>query len=304
MSLRVNPGAQSGTFTNRISYMSVGEFIAAPTSLDLSQLVQGGTFEQQREALAGVLSRASAIADNYCQMTLAATQDTQSSWPFIRQSPAGWPTISLSCSYAPVLELVSCLVGYDPVNAVPVLQGSGVTFGVSTINVPIVPFTQWGQSRVYAEWTYVNGWPHSFLAANAVPGDTELVLGGEMGNPAAPPVGIYAGTQLTIYQDASNETVQVAPGYSGGSTVPLVAPIRGTYSTADYPNLTTVTALPPDIRQAVISLATALIKARGDGAVVLSTLLAPSASPGIDVGSQQLDLAMARTILQPYRRPM
>jgi len=296
------------TYLNRSSYVSISEYQDAPTAMDTSQLVINGTAKQQREALAGVLDRASSVVDTHCLQVLAATEQTQTQVCIPRGG-----MISLVCWYKPVLALTSLELGATPSTIGPVEPNgiSDVWFGVGTINAP-----SWiasggrvstdqpsvGGGSLFARWSYVNGYPHTTLAADAAAGDTDIVVAGPVGAPSDGPHGFFPGSQLQIGDGASYETVVVADSYVSGTTIPLVSPLTRDYVLPTEPNTITVSGLPPAIRQATISVATALIKTRGNAAMVLSNLTSPQFEPTLSNAGVDQDLALARGLLAPYRR--
>ena len=291
--LAVNP--QDATYLNRTAYISISEYIAAPTAMDTTQLVVGGTADQQAQALAGVIDRASSAVDVFCRQVLAATYATQSQWCVVKTS--GY--ISLVCTQKPVLELTSLSMGPDPSSIAAVTAPSNVSFGTGVISLqPSI-----NGSNVFSEWTYVNGWPHTQLAVDATAGATSITVAGTPTAPTGGPLGIYPGTTLNIYSGPSAETIAVASTYTGGNVIPLVSPLVNSYSVPPSPDVISVSGLPPAVRQATISLTTAFIKNRGDAALILNDLNAPSQMQSMtkDADGSE-DIALAKDLLAPFRR--
>jgi len=298
------------TYLNRSSYASISEYQDAPTAMDTSQLVVNGTAKQQRQALAGVLDRASSIVDTYCRQVLAATEQTQTQACNVR---GGW--VSLVCLTKPVLALMALELGNSPSGLSPI-EPSGladVWFGVGVINVPAWTASGGGVSvnqpgpitaggSLFARWTYVNGWPHTTLTEPALEGDTEIVVSGPPSDPSGTPKGVFPGSQLQIGDGASYETVVVADTYVDGPTLPLVSPLTRAYVLPVSPDTITVSGLPPAVRQATISIATALIKTRGNAAMVLTNLSSPQFEPTLASAGIDQDLSLARGLLAPFRR--
>ena len=105
-----------------IPYVSVDDYSNAPTSVDTSQLIPGGTAQANLVELGNVIRRASSWADNLCYQILAATLDTQSTPGAVLVKEDG--LIQLVCDFWPVLEVDSLSVGNRPTR-LGALIGSG-----------------------------------------------------------------------------------------------------------------------------------------------------------------------------------
>jgi len=290
------------SYTNRVPYISVAEFMAAPTGLDLSNLVQGRDGVSQNTALQELIARASARADNYCfgaYGTLCATVNTEPGQ--IRADRQGFYRVNPR--YWPILAINSFSVGTSPGNLQPVplssatcwIEESGFVITQGAINsVTVIGPIQFGAggtpgSRVFAEWTYVNGWPNLFLAADAAQGASSIVS-------SVVPEGVFPGTVLNIWDPPNDEPITVGAGYTVGSTtIPLVNPLVSAHSAG-----VNVSALPQTVKQAVIYLVTSSIRERGE----VGFTLGPEGAPQeVQRGSsaQSEDEALAYDLLDPFR---
>jgi hypothetical protein len=291
-----------------VPYISLADYASAPTAVDTTALIPGGSVQGNLVELGNVIRRASAWADNLCFQILAATLDTQME-SGVRVRNDG--TVHVACDFWPVLELDSFLAGPSPSTMSAVTQTADIWLkGRKVLVVPV-----YGQSanpsnslafpgpllpghRAYCQWAYWNGWPHSMLAATTVKTATSLVLQTALPQAAA-------GQTLMIWDGASTEPVQVAASFTGGKTVPLAAATVFDHTLPTLPTTPgsiTVTALPDDVRQAVISLTSALIKTRGAESYEMASIgQEPSKSDLIEGGGLE-DLAVAVDLLGKYQR--
>lgn len=289
-----------------VAYVSNSQFKFAPTALDTANLVPGGTLAQQEQSLADVLARASAWADRYCFGTdpaakgasLAATMSVQSA---AVRAHGGY--LKLVCDYKPILSVIGIDVGIDAssVQSVGASAASRLMFGRRTIYVPasaMVPpaGTLPGMpASTYVVWSYVAGYPHTSLAGSALAGGTAITVAPTDG--ASGVLGIFPGTQLHIVDGANTETVTVT---NVAGTVLTVSPLAFTHTAPAAPDFLPVTTLPAEVVQAVMLLASVLIKARGDNSLVLASLTEPNAVQQ-SAGDEFTDLSLARRMLAPYR---
>ena len=294
-----------------VSYISIAEYLSAPTSVDTSQLYVGGTTGENLDELANVIGRASDWANGICYQILAATLDTETdSGVYVRHDG----TVRARCSFWPFRELDSFSVGRVPSRMDPIIEPSdvwldgrkvlGVNVGGVTSNARSSDvFALYGAvrpgSRVYIQWSYWNGWFHSTLASAPSVGATSLTLTTTLPQSAA-------GVSLTIPDAANTETVQVASTFTGGTVIPLANPTVYAHPSSGnsitLPQSITVTELPPKIRQATISLTSCLIKTRGTQAEVMPSIgQAPNQSALIQSGGLE-DYQAAVDLLEVYRR--
>lgn len=303
----------TATLFRRTPYISPGEYKQAPTAVATGNLVPGGGQGDQESELAAVISRASGWADEICfhqaAGTLAASLGTESAW--VRPKPNG--ELVLVCNYKPILQVSGLALGPGPQNIANLgsSEAQAITIQGTTIRVPSSELPE-GQSfggtptasngRVWVVWTYVSGFPHSYLAATAAQHTTAITLA-----PAEPGgatlYGVYPGTQLTIHDEASTEVVVVEA--VEGLTLKLKGSLAYEHKVPPAPNTIRVSAIPWAVEQAVISLTSSLIKRRGTRAMQM-----PS-TPGGKAGGQQeaqpgggSDEKLARALLRPFTIPV
>lgn len=278
-----------------LPYISNTQYQFAPTAMDTNSLKPGGTPEESQQSLADVIRRASRWADSICfgadpsskGVSLAASLSVESVRTRIKAGE-----LRLICDYRPILEVVGIDIGIDPSNVATI----GPTMAGQTVikrRTIVVPFgtnrvfgrqgdspgwvpTGLGSGGVYAVWSYVNGYPHTALAASVTEGATTCVvrstdgLGGVWG--LYPASGAFPGSGLTIINGGLTETVfvqSVAP--NGNTTTLTTTPFANAHDLPDSPDFLPATTIPEDVQQAVISLTTMLIKTRGIRALIMPT---------------------------------
>lgn len=294
----VVPAPNVTTYASRSIYVTPSEFKAAPTGVDVSQLVPGGTTQQQAAALVMQLQRASAVADKICRKVLGATMDTQAGYYRVQNDPALGPVIKVPLNFTPIIAVAGVNVGSTPSRMAAVTDLTNLWISNKAVTVPIGgtgPSTFLRPTgKQYATVTYLNGWANTTLSANANPNATAITVTAALG--------IMPGQQLNLMNTNNSEIVTVDPAYipSNAATnvlVPLTAPLVGTYAAAD-----TVTAMPQEIKQAVILIAKSLIKTRGSESIVIaSTTSQPEHIQGVESGVTS-DMEMAEYLLSDYVR--
>ena len=281
------------TYASSEPYITVEEFLAAPTGTDLTQLVPGGDPQTNRDALWGVIQRASSEADLVTRQVLAATIDVQTS------PPDGWRAqlrgsrvvLEVATAFTPIVNVQSVTIADDtnPTQVTPLPDLSGIRLGRKIVTIPVN--ARMG-TRFWGEVTYTNGWFNSALNMDADAGDAVIT--------PADVLGLYSGLQFQVYDTmfSLSEVCQVAASYVPGSpVVPLTAPLRASHAAG-----TACSSLPAAVRQAVISLTSSLIKRRGGEAIMLSSMndqpmRVEQGEPGMTADEQ-----LARRLLQPFMR--
>jgi hypothetical protein len=270
----------TSTLFRRTPYISPEEYMQAPTAVAVSNLVPGGTKGAQEAALAAVIMRASDLVDTLAfhraDGTFAASPSTESGWV----TPKPNSSLALICNYKPILEVDAVALGTGANSSMRNIGQQGAEN--LTIDGPIIYlqsacFGSYGPAtffpsgptingKIYAVWTYVNGFPHVPLAAEAKAGKSVLTVGPS--NPGGSVAfGIYPGTQLTIHDGESTEVIVVSS--IEGLTLTLTAPLLYTHKVPTLPGSIRVSAVPWSIEQATISLVSYLIKRRGSRAMIL-----------------------------------
>jgi hypothetical protein len=201
----------------------------------------------------------------------------------------------------PILEINSFLAGPMPsqMAAVSTTIFPDIWTDDNVIEIPVYAVT--GQrmsaygpgSRIYVQYQFVNGYPNTLLANAPIQGATSLITQSALG--------IYPGSQLTIYDFGATETVIVAPNYIGGiglssTTIPLVSPLLFGHAIG-----TSVSGLPATAKKAAILAVSGHIKTRGGGGLVMDAVSEDRVSKeeGGEAGGLQ-DLAMAAAMLRTF----
>jgi hypothetical protein len=111
------------------------------------------------------------------------------------------------------------------------------------------------------------------------------------------PIGLTAGTVVTIYDGASTEQVVVSPSYAYGSTtVNITSTLKYTHASG-----VAVGNMPQAVKQAAILITTDFLKVRGDNSLTMAVTTRASSGPSVQsiVGS---DIELAKQLLSPFRR--
>jgi hypothetical protein len=281
-------------------YLTIAEYKQAPTSIDVDNLVSYSTDPAVQNAeLANVIARASSWIDTYCNQVLAATTTTERQR--LRMSPDGY--IKVHPDYWPVVAVTSFSYGATPNGLATYPDLSQAWIEKQSI---VVPWTagnmNWssagplnlgmaGQPRgtVFCEYTYVNGYANTTLAASSSAGASSITV--------ADSTGIVPNSKLTIYDGLNTENVTVSSTYTPGSTTVTLA--RNAVNA--HSSGVCASALPPAIKQAAILATTAFLKVRGDSSLTMAVTDSVSSSKS---GSQYTgeDLALAEELLKPFRR--
>jgi len=282
------------------SYLTLQEYKSAPTAIDYSNLVAGGTSAQQDAELAAVIQRASSFIDIYVNQPLIAQNFTEQSRTRINQE--GF--LILSPDYNNVVALNSLSYGVVPTNMVTVPAASLLNCWFEKSQI-IYPLSQLGltyssqgplsfgfppstRSRIYASFNYTAGYCNG-LISTATAGQTSFTM--------IDPIGLTAGTVVTIYDGASTEQVVVSPTYTyGSSTVNITTPLAYTHASG-----VSVGNMPQAIKQAAILVTTDFLKVRGDNSLTMAVTTRANSGPSVQdiIGS---DLALAKELLAPFRR--
>lgn len=288
-------------------YITPGEYRTAPTGVDTSNLVKGNPSGTEA-MLYDIVSRASSWADVICGQSLSARTDTyQGRYTVDRDGNA-----TIFPRFFPIIEVTAFAYGTQPNNLTALTDLSNVWVEETEFQVPMGYGTwsssgplQFGQgprpgAKVRALYSYVAGFPNTYLASTALAGATSIVV--------RDPTGILPGkTQLTIFDGAQTETVTADATYTiGSATVALAAPLA-------YPHAApgvSVSGLPPFVKQAVILLCSTLIQTRGAVALIapaVSGLSSRYTQSGSQLSRAQRipaddNVSIACDLLTPLRR--
>lgn len=281
-----------------IPYLTLEEYKNAPTAIDLDNLVFNSQDPDVQDAeLTNVIARASSWVDTYCNQVIGATLETEQQRS--RVSTDG--SIRFHPRFSPVVALTDFNYGY-PTNMASLGDCSVAWIEDEEIIIPNLQLGNWTSqgplsfgsynggpsNQVFLKYTYVAGYTNTVIVT-AVAGASSLTV--EDGT------GITVGQMLTIYDGMNTEHVTVANTYVFGSTtVPLVRVL-----VSDHLPGTSISALPPAIKEAAILITTAFLKVRGDSSMTMQVTTLPGSSvPGADKYGEEL--ALASRLLSSYRR--
>jgi hypothetical protein len=294
-------------------YLTVAELLNAPLGLALRSVPAVGatgpgavTGQQTYEELTNVILRASALADSYCQQVLGATADSEEKWTesglagidqrgYLWVHTDYWPVLAVSAfQYAPPSVGAACWTAVAP---------SDLILFRERIVYPSA-FSQRGTPPLRVQYTYLNGWPATLLTGPAAVGATGL--------PVADAAGMVGGTRLTVADQGNTEQVTVAAGWqplSGPATVTLATatqfahtPVFRPATAPAQPYDIGVTALPADVKQAVLLICKELVEVRGANALVMGRAGGIGGTvPAVAAATEQVPLA-AQHVLDHYRR--
>jgi len=282
-----------------IPYLTLEEYKAAPTAIDLDNLVfDSQDPEVQDNELRNVIARASSWMDTFCNQVLGATVETEQQRS--RISTDG--SIRFHPRFSPIVALTTFNYGY-PTNMASLGDCSIAWIEDQEIIIPNANLGNWTSqgplsfgsynggpsNQVFLNYTYVAGYTNTTLAVASVVGATSVTV--------ANGTGIIAGQILPIYDGMNTELVTVASTYTFGSTtVPLTRALVNAHAIGS-----SFSALPPAIKQAAILVTTAMLKVRGDSSMTMMVTTQPTMStPGSDRFSDEMKIAA--DILQTYAR--
>jgi len=278
-------------------YLTVAEYKQAPTSVDVDDLVGGGSMALNDVELGNVLARASSWIDTHCNQVLAATEDTET----LRGRASRDGFLRIHPRYSPVVAVTSASFGSNPqaMQSLDVttawIEDASVVFPLIASNASFLGPIQF--SRIYqplAEQfisiTYVNGYANSLVASNVNAAVSSL--------PVTDIVGFYPGQRFALYDGVSSEQCVVASTFAVGSgpgSVTLASPLQYAHNAG-----VSASALPPAVKQACIYMTNVILKSRGNAALTIQRI-----EIGQYTGNNPIvanDYSMACDLLKPFRR--
>lgn len=297
MTAAINPTTHKGS----TPYLTNQEFLNAPTSLDIDNLVFNSSDpDVQASELTNVIQRASSWCDVYCNQVLGATSETENQRTritpdgYIKIHPRYWPVIAVTDLWYgnPSTQLYQASdVSQCWVEDQQILYPYAQMPSMMTSQGPLqFGFPSYSGSQVYVKYTYINGYANTTIVTAVQSTSVITVKEG---------FGITAGMQLKIYDGMYSEYVTVADTYVFGSkTVPIVDPLDYNHEAG-----VSISALPPAVKEACILVTSAFIKVRGDSSMTMSIGSSPSAYATSNIPADIAgDLNMAMNLLKPFRR--
>ncbi len=281
----------SPTYVSRTPYLTSAEYQAAPTGVNVGQLVPGGTTQQNAEALKQTIAQASSAVDEFCLQIIAATLDTQAGSYRVQRDGV----LKIPLDNTPIIQVSDVKVGIVPGSLVSLTDLSQVWIDKKVITVPIntVAFSPTSgmlgsTSSMYAVTSYVSGYANCLLMAAVSIGATSFTVDS--------PLGILPGMTVSIYDPANSEQVSVLS--VSGNVVTVNTPFQFAHAVG-----VAVSTLPPAVKEAAILLTTVLIKTRGNDSFVMPMLGSePSQMTKLDAGSGGPEMSLAMKLLAPHRR--
>ena len=272
------------TYATRTPYITVAEFLATPTALEVEDLIPGAEEEAQTQALTDAISRASSWVDRICHQILACTVDIQPGR--YRIDRRGFVRVPLK--YNPVLEVSAVSVGLRASQMVALTDLSDVELYEYSVEVPVLPAqlpSGYGGynvgDKLITNITYVNGWVNTLVSGSTGSGSSTL--------PVTSTLGIYPGTSFTVYDGINTEPLVASSSYVPG-TSPIA--LAGVTQFAHNQGVS-VSNLPPGAKAATVLLAATLIQTRGNDALVLDTTDTPKKVEGETVANAtDIDIAI------------
>jgi hypothetical protein len=292
-------------------YVSVAEFRTAPTWLDSQDLVPGGNQGAQDDELSNVLLRASAWADNYCELRLGAHTVVEQT----RARPDRDGLLYLTPSNFPVRSVTALGYGCSPqdMTLLPSLSQTwvedsrGIVISLLPFSAQFIGSLQFGpvprpDAELFIQYSYVAGYANTTLASPATGGASSITVKDATGfmAPATGIIGTLAGSTARIWEPGVEEAVTVASGYTAGNTtIPLTSPLANAHTAGAV-----VSEFPAEVRQAIISYAVALLMREdvtGDEPWP-GTPFGPSARMSKEGGKAGGLLEHAWSLLEKYKR--
>jgi hypothetical protein len=264
-----------------VPYITVAELKRAPIFGQLKQLVPNSSDADRDAELARIIARATGMINGEVNQNLAATHDFEIGQVVVADT--GDLRIHTRCS--PIVAVESIAVGPTATSLVPLTDLSSIVIDPWRITVPRGAGF-WGppRARVWASWSYINGFPVTTLTQPANAGDTTITV--------ADSTGILAGQTLLTIQDG-NWLEQLVPTAVNGTvlTVPELT----------YPHAVGVgvSDLPEDIKEATLLLISRLHDTWSLTMNVISMDGGGSKKPPAGPARALCDAAV---MLAPYRR--
>lgn len=314
-------------------YISPSTLIAAPTGIDFTTIpdVDSSPAQQNAEQW-NLCMRATSMADQYCGQLLRASIDVEvlhgPDYRVIVGPAAGggwasnyWGTYGSNAralmSRWPIVAVNSVRVAPNGVwprtwTTLPagMFEPESPPWGLFNSSAPsddayggqailIAPgYVNWclGRNGYILEVTYVNGWPHTSITANAVAGATSITVADTTGWAITNYQGTVTGATGSFRDGGQTEAVTVTASSttSGPGTLTLSSALQ-------YPHEmgTVVSTLPAAVEQACILFCTAQALVRGATSTTIHSIGGHSQGTGGDITGLNSE---AEILLHPFRR--
>jgi hypothetical protein len=175
------------------------------------------------------------------------------------------------------------------------IENESIVVPLAGLNLAFVGSIQFSGNYVtgqeqFVSMTYVNGYANTSLSASVSASVTSL--------PVRDLTGFLPGQQFQIYDGSSTELLTVSSTFTAASGAGNLT-IASATAYAHAVNIA-VSALPPSVKQAAIYVTAASLKARGNAALVMSSISPSTFQTANPSAAADFDQAMA--ILKPFRR--
>jgi len=278
-------------------YLTVAELKRNPIYTQLQKLVPGGSDADNDAELARIIMRVSAMINGECRQNLSATVDTEAGWVTL----SDYGELRIHTRNHPVRQVLSVSVGTDPYNTTAISDLSQTLFDPWRITIPARALT--GSSigfepmlslsgyrpgrRVWAQWSYVNGFPVTTLSAPALAGATSMIV--------ADATGILV-DQTTLTVQDGKWLEHITPTALSGNTL-TVAPLTYAHQAG-----VGVNALPDDIQEAALFLISRVHDSWSMSMGAITHDGTGARKPGSTAGTGVRSLCDPGVILAPYKR--
>lgn len=305
--------AYDSTYLTRSAYLTVAEFKAEPSGLELDDLVPASssnptpTQADQDLAIQQAIEAASSWMDEQVFQPLGATLQTET----LNARANGYGVMELHPEQWPVIAVVALALGCDPSSLLPLadlssllIQPQVVTVypafaGTWSSNGPL-QFGPWGTASPgapsLAQLTYIAGWPNTLLALPVAVGATSLTVVSTTGICPPLPQGGTAQSVLMLYDGATKEPVTVTAVDAATGVCTLASGVANA-----HPAGARLSGLPPSLRKACVLATTAMVKVRGSEAFVMDSVTGKPRKVARGAVGDSAELALAAQLLHDYR---
>lgn len=280
------------------NYLTVAEYVNAPTGIDVNNLVTVGGQPGQTAALQTAISKASGWIDNECNQPLVAGSFTE----LLRARYSRDGSISVHPRQSPLNQLLAVSIGSNASDMFTVASLASSFIDQQQYVLPFSagalgwPFSLGGGSKfgkLLISLTSVSGWPNTVLTSAPAAGATSFTVATAAG--FTPQLGSPCVDQVfTIYDGASTEVVNVTS--VAGATVNCTA-LAFSHTVG-----VCVSGLPADIKGVAVTVTSAYLRERSSESIVMQNTLQPVGQQSGWDAPRSAALQSARQTLSSYQR--
>jgi hypothetical protein len=216
--------------------LTVAELKRSPIYTQLQKLIPGGAQADNDAELNRIIMRVSALINGECNQNMAATTNSEIG----RVVVSDWGELRLHTRANPIVEVLSVAWGTDPNSLTQLTNLTSLVLDPWRITVPPSAGVSFRPgAHLWAQWSYVSGYPVTTVAEALAAGDESLTV--------VDSTGIIAGqTDLMIQDGRWFESVTPTAVTGNVLTVP---PLMYAHQVG-----VGVNALPDDIQEAALIL--------------------------------------------------